>query len=108
MQSMMASRAIVEDLIKKLMLSKDGYTGGHISRVMYLSVVLGEIFGYDSKKRELLKLIAGLHDLGKNDVDNAILRKPGPLTLAERKSINSHAGNGIFEGIKMGYDDFIL
>lgn len=105
LQTVIASRVINQHLIGELMRHKDEYTGGHIKRVMLLSVELARLYGYDQGKLDKIKLLAGLHDLGKTEVDEAILKKPGPLTKEELRNINAHAGNGVIQGIEAGYDE---
>lgn len=103
----MDSGATIEDLSREFMRQKDEYTSGHISRVMYLSLEIAGLYGYDSKKLGQLKIKAGLHDIGKTQVDDAVLKKPGPLTKEELDSMGLHPGNGILNGIRNNYGENI-
>ena len=107
LKMMVESGSTIEDLMTELMRQKDEYTSGHINRVMYLSVKIAEIFGYDEKKLWQLKIMAGLHDIGKTKVDDSVLKKPVGLTSEERKSMECHAGNGVYQGVKNGYGELI-
>ncbi len=91
----------------ELMLKQDEYTSGHINRVMYISLWLAELYGYNEKELGQLKIMAGLHDIGKTQIDDSILKKPGALTSEERRNINNHAGNGVYKGIEHNYGENI-
>ncbi len=90
LQFMTDSGATIKDLMLELMRQKDEYTSGHISRVMDLSLVIADLYGYDLQSLERLKIMAGLHDFGKTQVNEAVLKKPGALNDEERKSMESH------------------
>lgn len=90
--------------------AKDGYTHGHSERVAMISRWIGECL----VSEELLRpeqvsevYLAGLlHDIGKIGVDDAVLRKQGPLTGEEVECIKKHPviGAGILRGIKQMSD----
>ena len=58
----------------------------HARAVSGLSHQIGAELGLGEQALKTLALAAFLHDLGKNAVPEAILRKPGPLTLLEGSS----------------------
>jgi HD-GYP domain-containing protein (c-di-GMP phosphodiesterase class II) len=51
-------------------------------------------FGVEPEEVELVWLAGSLHDLGKLAVPEEILRKRGPLTSAERATVEGHAELG--------------
>ena len=76
--------------------AKDPTTKGHSQRVVQYADVLAKKCGVDLEDREALRLASLLHDVGKIAIPNAILRKEGPLTPAEREVIERHP--------EVGYD----
>jgi HD-GYP domain-containing protein (c-di-GMP phosphodiesterase class II) len=80
--------------------SRDNSTGGHIRRTSEgVRLLLKEMKIYDSMNlsdsfcKNLIKA-APMHDLGKIAVDDAILRKAGPLTPEEREKMKRHSAEG--------------
>jgi HD-GYP domain-containing protein (c-di-GMP phosphodiesterase class II) len=86
--------------------AKDGYTHGHSERVAMISKWIAECLvpeGLLRPEQVSEVYLAGLlHDIGKIGVDDAVLRKTGPLTDEERELIKKHPviGAGILRGIK--------
>ena len=77
-------------ILLKALSIRDSYTEGHSRRVAIYSYLIGKELGFD--KEILAKIYAGafLHDIGKIGVPDAILLKPIPLTLVERKLVEKH------------------
>ena len=75
--------------------AKDDYTRGHSHRVAKLAVLLGQQLGLDDTRCSNLYLAGLLHDIGKIGIDDAVLKKPGPLTPEEREHIMSHVEIGV-------------
>jgi len=76
--------------LSRSMEAKDGYTGGHVSRVAEVSVALGELLGLETEELEGVELGAILHDIGKIAVPDRILHKPGPLDDEEWRIMRTH------------------
>ena len=74
--------------------ARDPYTAGHCERIRKYAVALGHALGVDEPMLRALALAGYLHDLGKISVPDGVLLKPGPLTPAERETIQAHAGAG--------------
>lgn len=74
--------------------ARDHETHGHTARVVALSAALGEALGLDAGEQDALRQGAYLHDLGKLQVPDTILLKPGRLTDAEMRAIREHATIG--------------
>jgi HD-GYP domain-containing protein (c-di-GMP phosphodiesterase class II) len=69
---------------------KDPYTRGHSERVSRFSVAIAEQLAMPADELERLRISALLHDVGKIGVDDAILKKPAPLTAAEFEQMKQH------------------
>lgn len=86
--------------------AKDGYTHGHSERVAMISKWIAECLVPENLLRpeqvSEVYLAGLLHDIGKIGVDDAVLRKSGPLTDEESECIKKHPviGAGILRGIK--------
>jgi putative two-component system response regulator len=74
--------------------AKDAYTSGHSSRVARYALKTAVHLGYVGELLEYIRLGAELHDIGKIGTREAILNKPGPLTLDEFEHIKEHTALG--------------
>jgi putative two-component system response regulator len=81
---------------------RDDETGKHTERVASVAALLARAAGLEEGEIELVRRAAPLHDLGKIGIPDAILRKPGPLTLDEWEIMKTHttAGARILRGGK--------
>ena len=70
--------------------AKDPYTQGHSARVAKISLAIAEKLNLSDKKQEMIEYAALLHDVGKIGIEDAILRKPGPLTEGEYIIVKQH------------------
>lgn len=68
----------------------DRDTGNHIRRVCAYAELLGRSVGCDEEFTDQLHRYAGLHDVGKVGIRDAILKKPGRLTDAEFEEMKTH------------------
>ena len=75
--------------------AKDPYTSGHSERVARIAVRLGEELGMTPNQRGDLYLMGLLHDVGKIGVDDAVLKKAGPLTPEEYRQVQAHVEIGV-------------
>lgn len=69
-------------------------TGNHVKRVAEVVRILGHHYGLSSEDMETLGFAAPIHDIGKLAVPDAILNKPGKLTLEEFEIIKHHTTIG--------------
>jgi PAS domain S-box-containing protein len=78
----------------------DSSTGQHVTRMAVITAFLGSQLKLDSEFVQLLREAAPMHDVGKIGTSEEILRKPGPLTAAERKEMERHTvvGHEILAG----------
>ncbi len=74
--------------------ARDPYTAGHSERVSALAVLIGRQMELSAAELDVLRLGALLHDIGKIGLSDAILRKPGPLTVEEYDQLKRHPGQG--------------
>ena len=74
--------------------ARDPYTRGHSDRVSALAEIVARRLGWRNARFGALKLGAVLHDVGKLNVDGAILLKPGPLDEGEYREIKRHPLDG--------------
>jgi putative two-component system response regulator len=74
--------------------SRDGSTGVHSERTAHYSLGIARSLGLPEATCNLIALAMPLHDIGKLAIPDRILHKPGPLTLAERQVMETHAEAG--------------
>jgi diguanylate cyclase (GGDEF)-like protein/putative nucleotidyltransferase with HDIG domain len=70
--------------------AKDHYTDGHSRRVAGLAAALARAAGCPSEDSETIRVGGLLHDIGKIGIPEAILNKPGPLTVEEWAAMRAH------------------
>lgn len=75
--------------------AKDRYTSGHSERVARIAVRIAGEMGMPAKQQNDLYLMGLLHDVGKIGIDDEVLKKNGPLTSDEYRSIKSHVEIGV-------------
>ena len=88
--------------LANLIESRDAETGTHVARTSLFCRILAEdaradgVYAeqIDDAFIESLSLLAPMHDVGKIVVSDQILKKPGPLTPAEREKMKKHAAVG--------------
>lgn len=75
---------------------------GHAARVTELALRVARTLGVPVASRDAIALGGPLHDLGKLTLDDAILRKPGPLDARELAEIRTHpeAGARLLSGVR--------
>jgi putative nucleotidyltransferase with HDIG domain len=70
--------------------AKDHSTEGHTRRVAVLAVQVGEVLGVSPNRLRALAIGGLLHDIGKLQIPDAILKKPGPLDDDEYELVKRH------------------
>ncbi len=76
--------------LSKIVENKDIYTHGHISRVKDYSLKIGNKLRLSKEKIENIGFAALFHDIGKINVPDEILKKPGKLTDEEYEIMKKH------------------
>jgi putative nucleotidyltransferase with HDIG domain len=73
---------------------KDAETEGHSKRVTAYSIVIARAMNIDPYEVKVIARGAFLHDIGKMAIPDAILTKPGKLTLEEQSVMREHCVRG--------------
>lgn len=81
--------------------SKDPYTRGHSDRVRRYAIRLARKLGVPEEEVLIIGQAATLHDVGKVEMPDHLLRKPAKLTPKEYRDMKDHAvlGKIMVEGI---------
>jgi diguanylate cyclase (GGDEF)-like protein len=69
---------------------RDSYTRFHSDHATQLALQVGKDLGFTADQMSAISIGGPIHDLGKIVVPDEILRKPGPLTSDERRSMEEH------------------
>lgn len=69
---------------------RDECTGEHIVRIGKTSRHIADVLGLSEDECNIIEAAAPIHDIGKIGIPDSILRKPGPLTQAERQTMETH------------------
>ncbi|SFU59229.1 HD-GYP domain-containing protein [Alicyclobacillus macrosporangiidus] len=96
-QSVHLLRVGISESVYNLILAterKDPYTAGHNVRVALFALQLARMMGVSREGMRALLRGGVVHDVGKLEVPDAILNKPGPLTPEERAIIEQHPVTG--------------
>jgi len=75
---------------------RDPYTSGHQKRVAQLAVAIAEEMGLDDNRIESIRVASLIHDIGKMNLPESILTRPGRLSEIEYDMIKTHS--------QLGYD----
>ncbi len=70
--------------------ARDRYTRSHSDNVMRYAVGIAETMELAAEDIDVIRRAAMIHDVGKIGVPDHILRKPGKLTVEERKTMQQH------------------
>jgi putative two-component system response regulator len=81
--------------IARVVEARDQETGNHCERLAHLSVRLGERLGLGGDEITALRRGGFLHDLGKIGIPDAVLLKPGKLTVDEWSVMQRHVEIGV-------------
>jgi putative nucleotidyltransferase with HDIG domain len=88
-----AEEAFLGSHVRALMVAlaeKDEYTEGHTRRVALRAVQVGEELGLGAQRLRALAIGGLVHDIGKLQVPDEILKKPGPLSEEEYAVVKRH------------------
>jgi hypothetical protein len=77
-------------MLANIVEARDTDAGQHLRHIEHYSRVLALQMGLDAREANEIAYAAMIHDVGKAQVPDAILQKPGPLTPAERREIEKH------------------
>jgi len=115
LQRAQMTRAILLRMISMAQLRDPKETGAHVNRVASYSVELYERWAFKhnipenekEKNRDILRMAAMLHDVGKVAISDVILKKPGRFTDNEYEIMKSHTylGAKLFSDKQSEFDD---
>lgn len=88
-----ASNALISSL-KTTLFERSDETEQHAARLEQICRDMGEHFHMTTSEIDDLKLFAILHDIGKIGISDAILNKPGKLTVIEFNLMKQHPAIG--------------
>ncbi len=74
--------------------SRDAYTAEHCLRVAIFTIAFARFLGLPDENLHVAGMCGLLHDLGKLQVPDSILNKPGPLNAEELAIMKNHAHLG--------------
>ncbi|HEY6225129.1 MAG TPA: HD domain-containing phosphohydrolase [Gemmatimonadales bacterium] len=74
--------------------ARDCYTAGHSAAVAIYARDIAARLGLSEQDQKLAHLCGLVHDIGKIGLPAGLLEKAGPLTLAERRQMETHAEIG--------------
>lgn len=94
----------LQELVKEIE-QKDLSTAAHTWRVVLYARTLMEEFGYDRDLIELVTQAAALHDVGKIDIPDRVLQKPGKLSDEEFELIKLHPVTGLARMVTLGVSE---
>ena len=92
----------IVDALATTLEAKSTYTCGHSNRVAELSLGMAKSMGLSVMEQEMIHIGGHLHDIGKIGIPDAILNKPGKLTVGEFDIMRQHPniGSGIVSKVK--------
>ncbi len=109
------TRFMILRMIRMAEMRDPGETGAHVNRVADISLDLYEAWANKhaidqkeiDKTRDVLRMGAMLHDVGKVAISDLILKKPGQLNDAEFDIIKEHTVHGarLFSDFQSDYDE---
>lgn len=82
---------------------RDKYTAGHNFRVATYAVLLGQEMGIFPEQLRALAQGGSVHDVGKIQIPDAVLNKPGLLTDEERRAMEQHPVAGYEVCKRLGF-----
>jgi putative nucleotidyltransferase with HDIG domain len=71
--------------------ARDRYTAGHSAAVSIYARDIAARMGLSDHEQRLAHLCGLVHDIGKIGLSAGLLEKPGPLTLDERRQMETHS-----------------
>ncbi len=112
------TRNIILRMISMAELRDPKETGAHVNRVGAFSVEIYEAWARKKgispeeveKQKDVLRMAAMLHDVGKVAISDLILKKPARLTIDEFEIMKTHTymGARLFKNIQSDFDEVAL
>ena len=77
-------------MLAQIVEARDTDAGVHLQHIQHYSRALALRLGLEGDAANEIAYAGMIHDVGKANVPDAILKKPGPLTAEERREIEKH------------------
>ena len=77
-------------MLAQIVEARDTDAGLHLRHIQYYSRALALRLGMDDQQADEIAYAAMIHDVGKAQVPDSILKKAGPLTFEERQDMQKH------------------
>lgn len=77
-------------MLAQVVEARDPFSGMHLKHIQHYSRALALRLGLDEAEADEVAYAAMIHDVGKAQIADAILKKNGPLTLEERQQMQLH------------------
>ncbi len=81
-------------MLAKLVEARDTDAGAHLHRIQYFSRALALHLGLSDREAQEIAYASMIHDVGKANVPDAVLKKPGPLNAEEWRLMKEHTALG--------------
>ena len=89
-----SGRRSPHEVLLRALYERSPELSAHVDEVVDSALVVGQALGLRGQQLEELKLAAGLHDVGKLAIPDAVLQKPGPLDVREWAFVKEHVAIG--------------
>jgi hypothetical protein len=77
-------------MLATLVEARDTDAGAHLHRIQHFSKALALKLGFSTTEADEIAYASMVHDIGKANVPDAVLKKPGPLSVDERLVMQQH------------------
>ena len=91
-------------MLATLVEARDTDAGAHLQHIQYFSRALAVHMGFSDRDAQEIAYASMVHDVGKANVPDAILKKPGPLSSEEWAVMEQHTDWG--DSLLMNNSDF--
>jgi hypothetical protein len=81
-------------MLATLVEARDTDAGAHLHRIQHFSKALALKLGFSPREAQEIAYASMMHDVGKANVPDAVLKKPGPLSPDERRIMQGHTAWG--------------
>ncbi|MEX2159464.1 MAG: HD domain-containing phosphohydrolase [Dehalococcoidia bacterium] len=81
-------------MLATLVEARDTDAGAHLHHIQHFSKALALKLGFSTAEADEIAYASMVHDIGKANVPDAVLKKPGPLSVGERLVMQEHTVKG--------------
>ena len=81
-------------MLATLVEARDTDAGAHLHSIQEFSIALARRLGFSEKDAREIAYASMMHDVGKANVPDSVLKKPGKLTAEERRIMRDHTAWG--------------